>query len=767
MNARSNFIEQQNPNQTKFSLEEKIMSRKSIFLALSFLALVALALAACTPTEVVKTVIVTQEVQVAGTPVIQEVVVTATPEVVKPTARTLVVCQGQEPETLYPYGGAMLAASSVRHAYEDGPIDSNTFDYQPVILEKLPSLTDGDAVIQAVAVAAGDTVTDNDGNPAALTATIVAQTVSQGAAVTDAAGKPTTLYLKGDPVLDADGNPTVDADGKAVVYDANATYRPTGCMAADCAVEYTGGDVQVDVLGTLVRPAGCRAADCAVYYDGTNVTEMDQMVVTFKWLPGLMWSDGEPLTSADSVYAFTLYMDPDTPNPSRYTGERTASYVATDDVTNVWTGLPGYMDAVYNTNVFGPLPQHILGQYTAADIVTAYDADKLYVGWGAYIIDSWEKGTQITMHKNPNYFRASEGLPKFDNLVYRFIGTDPNAAIAAVLAGECDIVTQDTALDGQSQLLLELQAKGQINATFITGTSWEHADFDIRPFETIVNSGAFAGWDEDGDGMGPFGDVRLRQAVAMCMDRQAVVDTVLYGQSVVIDTYIPPNHPLFNAEVKHWPYDPVAAAALLDEIGWLDEDGDPATPRTAKGVTGVPDGTALSFTLETTTAAMRQQYTQILAQNLAGCGMAATLNYYSATQWFADGPEGKLFGRLFDIGAFTFSTGVQPACELYISSMIPSPENGWSGQNETGYSNPAYDTACNTALQSLPGEEAYVTNHKEAQRIFGDELPVVPLFLRLKLAATRPDMCNFIMDPTANSEMWNIENFDYGPSCNQ
>jgi hypothetical protein len=78
------------------------MSRKSIFLALSFLALVALALAACTPTEVIKTVVVTQEVQVAGTPVIQEVVVTATPEPVVATAaapRTLVICMGQEPDT--------------------------------------------------------------------------------------------------------------------------------------------------------------------------------------------------------------------------------------------------------------------------------------------------------------------------------------------------------------------------------------------------------------------------------------------------------------------------------------------------------------------------------------------------------------------------------------------------------------------------------------------------------------------------------------------
>ena len=48
--------------------------------------------------------------------------------------------------------------------------------------------------------------------------------------------------------------------------------------------------------------------------------------------------------------------------------------------------------------------------------------------------------------------------------------------------------------------------------------------------------------------LAPSDDIRLRQAVAMCMDRQAVVDTVFYGQSITIDTYIPPEHPLFNPE---------------------------------------------------------------------------------------------------------------------------------------------------------------------------------------------------------------------------
>jgi peptide/nickel transport system substrate-binding protein len=385
------------------------------------------------------------------------------------------------------------------------------------------------------------------------------------------------------------------------------------------------------------------------------------------------------------------------------------------------------------------------------------------------------QGESVTLHKNPNYFRASEGLPVFENVVYRFVGEGSNANIARVLSGECDIVDQTSGLDDQSELLLSLQAAGQLQASFVTGTTFEHADFNIFPAE----GSGFAGLDGDGDLLGPFGDVRLRQAVAMCMDRQAVVDTVLFGQSIVLDTYIPPEHPLFNPDVKHWDFDPAAAGALLDEIGWLDDDGDPATPRVATGVTGVPDGTLLEFFYETTNATMRMQATQIMADSMTQCGFKVNLNYYPASEWFADGPDGKLFGRRTDLGQFAWLTGVQPACDLWITNAIPGDpaetnpfmgkpySYGWGGQNNTGYSNPEYDAICNAALQSLPGQPEYEENHLAAQAIIANDLPVVPLFLRLKLAATRIDMCNFIMDPTANSEMWNIEEFNYGEACAQ
>jgi peptide/nickel transport system substrate-binding protein len=185
---------------------------------------------------------------------------------------------------------------------------------------------------------------------------------------------------------------------------------------------------------------------------------------------------------------------------------------------------------------------------------------------------------------------------------------------------------------------------------------------------------------------------------------------------------------------------------------------------------------------ETTTSTQRQQVTAVIQQSLAGCGIQANINLMPAGEWFADGPEGPLFGRRFDLGEFAWLTGVAPPCELYLSTETTGPggesfisiqtgeevnyESGWGGQNDPGFVNAEYDAACKKAIQNLPGQPAYEEGHKEAQLLFSELLPVAPLFLRLKLSATRTDMCNFLQDPTANSEMWNVEEFDYG-ACSE
>jgi peptide/nickel transport system substrate-binding protein len=319
--------------------------------------------------------------------------------------------------------------------------------------------------------------------------------------------------------------------------------------------------------------------------------------------------------------------------------------------------------------------------------------------------------------------------------------------------------------------LTQFEDSGQLQTHFSTSPVWEHADFGIQPLS--YEDGYQPGVDRPDF----FSDVRVRQAFAMCMDRQKVVDEVLAGRSLVPDSYLPHEHPLFNPDLPSYTFDPLAGGQLLEQIGWVDDDADPQTPRVARGIQGVIDGTPFKVTYTTSTAMQRQAASQILAASLAECGVELELDYGPAGEVFAPGPEGPVFGRRFDLAQFAWSTSTQPPCELWTSHQIPGDPilvdedglplypYGWGGVNETGFADLDYDRACLQALETLPGQTGYLDNHRAVQQIFADQLPVVPLYQHLKLAVSRSDMCGFILDASASSEMWNIENFDYGEGC--
>ena len=138
--------------------------------SLDVLIILALIMAACqpaatpTPQTVMETMVVTEVVEATPVEIVQ--VVTPTPEPTGP--RTLVICQGQEPEN---FNDETLFSAHILEAVFDGPIDSNSFAYQPVILEKLPSLADGDAVLTSVVVKEGDIIVDINGDVVELDAT--------------------------------------------------------------------------------------------------------------------------------------------------------------------------------------------------------------------------------------------------------------------------------------------------------------------------------------------------------------------------------------------------------------------------------------------------------------------------------------------------------------------------------------------------------------------------------------------------------------------
>ncbi|MCK4316861.1 MAG: hypothetical protein KAX24_13930, partial [Anaerolineae bacterium] len=134
----------------------------------SHIAIVALLLidliTACLPSDPTATAVVPDTPSPSPSPLPSPsptLAPTSTPTPIPPKEFT--VCQALEPNTLFVYGGPSRAARNVLAAIYDGPIDTRTYQFQPVILEKIPSLADGDAVLGTIHVQEGDQVVDVNG----------------------------------------------------------------------------------------------------------------------------------------------------------------------------------------------------------------------------------------------------------------------------------------------------------------------------------------------------------------------------------------------------------------------------------------------------------------------------------------------------------------------------------------------------------------------------------------------------------------------------
>ncbi len=581
------------------------------------------------------------------------------------------------------------------------------------------------------------------------------------------AREPASLFLYGDSSAAARSVRQAVYDGpidledfeyKAVILERlptldndDAFLQPMEVSPGELIIDAEGHWVAL-TEGVIYRPSGCLDLDCATVYEGQESVLMDELVLRFRLLPGLRWSDGMPLTARDSVYSYEVYrhlFESLSPEASRYV----KSYAALDDLTVEWIGIPGYV-GLFPPKFFSPLPEHRWSGIPYERLPTLDEARRSPVGWGPYTIEEWVSGDHITLRRNPYYFRAAEGLPRFDFLVYRFVA-DGEEAIDALLAGECDMVDQTVLFQTSLPRLEAEQRAGNLSYAIQPSMAWELAAFGI---ETLQK-----------DGVDFFSSREVRQAVAMCIDRQRIVDELFLGASVVLDSYLPPVHPLHNPDIERYAFDPEEASVLLAAAGWVDYDLDPTTPRTSVRVPGVPDGTPLAFTYWIPGEAERPQAAQIVKEGLVACGIGVEILLQESESLMGPGPEAPLFGRKFDMAQFAWSASVDPPCFLFTSEEIPGPypdyPKGWGGANLTGYRNPAFDARCHQARTALPGDPSWIEAYHQAEALFAEDLPVIPLYQRVHLVATREDFCGLSLGLTTPSELQQVERLEYGKGC--
>lgn len=249
-------------------------------------------------------------------------------------------------------------------------------------------------------------------------------------------------------------------------------------------------------------------------------------------------------------------------------------------------------------------------------------------------------------------------------------------------------------------------------------------------------------------------DVRVRRALAYCIDRDALIASVYpyveNPEKQLMDSFLPKTHWAYSGPYTDMPmYDPEKGKALLEEAGWTQGDGPVRT--NANG-----DSLVLKFT--TTSAQFRQTWSAVMIQNLADCGIQIIPTYAPASWWFGD--TTGLARRDFELGAFAWVGQTEPGGRtLYACDQIPLPSNNWEGQNYMGWCNPTASAAIVKATNTLLREDR-VAAYDIVQKEFAKDVVSIPVFQRAEAEAWSANLDGIRPDPTeyatANLAEWKL-----------
>ncbi len=251
------------------------------------------------------------------------------------------------------------------------------------------------------------------------------------------------------------------------------------------------------------------------------------------------------------------------------------------------------------------------------------------------------------------------------------------------------------------------------------------------------------------------GDKRVRQAIAMAVDIDAIIENTLGGAAVRVGIPSIPTSWDWNPDLLY-PFDPPAAAALLDEAGWVMEEGNEF--RVCRGCAQAeidPDyeGTVMAVTLNATPGTDDQdQMIEFIAQNMRDVGINATPNFIDWGSAFLP----ALTGQTFDMAVLAWSLGLplDPDGSQIFTKGVDVPGSGFNfGSFHNDEVEQLYKDARDPALTNGCTIEGRLPYYERVNEIMFDELPYMFMYANLQLAAAH----NWVegWDPVAFSRSWN------------
>ena len=426
------------------------------------------------------------------------------------------------------------------------------------------------------------------------------------------------------------------------------------------------------------------------------------MAVTLKLKPGLKWGDGVPVTTKDLEFTWKVGRDPASGWSNNNPWNRATSIDIVDDTTAVMH-LGGVMVSYNQWDQL--LPEHIEAPILAkaanvADYIkqTAFNRAPTTPGlWdGPYRMTQYDSGNQVVFEPNENW---SGPKPGFKHIVLRLIDKTP-ALLANLESGDIDMVNgEGVGLTIDQVIALQKKEPDKFTYIFKPALTYEHIDLQIG--NPILN------------------DVRVRRALLYGIDRKTLTSRLFEGKQPVADTWVNPLNPMYSPDAAKYPYEPAKAKALLAEAGW--KPGADGICRNAKGE---------RLSLELTTTAgnqLRELVEQVLQNQWKTACVEISIKNEPPRTMFGETVKKRAYTGLIMYG-WTSNVTETPLRTLH-SSQIPTAANNWAGANYIAFDNKRMDTLIDQAETELDPAKGKVL-WAEMQKIYADELPVLPLYFR-------------------------------------
>jgi peptide/nickel transport system substrate-binding protein len=310
----------------------------------------------------------------------------------------------------------------------------------------------------------------------------------------------------------------------------------------------------------------------------------DGLNYTFKLRRGVKFHDGSAFDAVDVKAKFERARDPKS-------GHTSPPYYA--DITAINTPDPFtvvFQLAKANSNFLYNMARSDSIITPSELVATKAGLESLAnkpVGTGPFMVEQWSRGDSLRLARNPNYHVA--GLPYLDAVTFRFMGEDQNGKVAALRAGDIDVIGYNVAVE------LAIGLQKDKNFKVFTGPSSGENTISLN------------------NATKPFNDVRVRRAFTLAMNKKEIVDGAFFGFGTVIGSFNSPGQPYYLDLSKENSYNPERAKQLLREAGY-------------------PNGLTVKFTV-TNEYPTERKTAEVYAAQLAQIGVNAQIELIPFNTW--------------------------------------------------------------------------------------------------------------------------------------